>query len=60
MTSVPSATAQAWHSDGGDPGMFNVFVPLVPLTRCNGPTHAQEKWPLPSTTTPEARARAMG
>ena len=41
VTSVPSATAQAWHSDGGDPGMFNVFVPLVPLTRCNGPTQLQ-------------------
>ena len=41
VTSVPSASAQSWHSDGGEPGMFNVFVPLVDLTRSNGPTELQ-------------------
>jgi hypothetical protein len=36
--SVPSASAQDWHSDGVDEGIYNVFVPLVPLTARNGPT----------------------
>ena len=38
VVSVPSASAQGWHSDGADEGMYNVFVPLVPLTARNGPT----------------------
>lgn len=41
VLSVPTASAQAWHSDGHPPlpgGIFNVFVPLVSLTRSNGPT----------------------
>ena len=38
VVSVPSASAQDWHSDGVDEGIYNVFVPLVPLTARNGPT----------------------
>ena len=38
VLSVPSASAQSWHSDGGEEGLLNVFVPLCDLTRSNGPT----------------------
>ena len=38
VISAPGASAQAWHSDGSAYGLFNLFVPLVPLTALNGPT----------------------
>ena len=38
VISQPSASSQTWHSDGDQPGLFNVFVPLVPVTPSNGPT----------------------
>ena len=38
VTSVPSASAQDWHSDGSEEGVYNFFVPLVSLQPSNGPT----------------------
>jgi len=38
VVSMPAASAQEWHSDGAEEGLYNVFVPLVPLTPRNGPT----------------------
>ena len=38
VISSPGASTQAWHSDGSAYGLFNVFVPLLPLTKLNGPT----------------------
>ena len=38
VTSVPSASAQGWHSDGSEEGVYNFFVPLVSLQPSNGPT----------------------
>jgi len=38
VVSLPRALTQSWHSDGAEAGLFNVFVPLLSLTRANGPT----------------------
>ena len=38
VISHPRASAQTWHSDGDEPGLFNAFVPLLSLTAANGPT----------------------
>lgn len=37
----PGATDQPWHPDGHQSGLFNVFIPLVPVTQDNGPTQLQ-------------------
>ena len=52
VISLPSASAQAWHSDGAEPGLYNVFVPLVSLTLANGPTELR-----PATHHHEGTAR---
>ena len=52
VISLPSASAQVWHSDGAEPGLYNVFVPLVSLTMANGPTELR-----PATHRHEGTAR---
>ncbi|KAG8459924.1 hypothetical protein KFE25_010973 [Diacronema lutheri] len=56
MLSLPGSSAQPWHSDGDHlseerhfaPHCVNVFVPLVQLSRENGPTefvpHSHASW----------------
>lgn len=36
-----TSTDQPWHPDGHQKGLFNVFLPLVPVTQDNGPTQFQ-------------------
>ena len=38
VTSRPGAPAQRFHADGVKRGIVNVFVPLVHVTKLNGPT----------------------
>lgn len=41
VIAMPGASGQPWHPDGYIDGIFNVFVPLVPITPENGPTEFQ-------------------
>jgi len=41
VVAMPGARGQPFHPDGFVKGLFNVFLPLVPITPDNGPTQFQ-------------------